>query len=179
MQFQVPQFIETESTIVGPLSLRQFIYVAVGGGLCILALYLFQLIFAIIFIGIIGTATAAFTFIKINGQPFSSILLSAFGFYWNPRLYTWQKEAPKIEGPVAPELKTEKKERAIDPAAIRSKLAFGSAVQNLWEKITTSRVILPKREKEAIPAGKPPKEKYETIELNTGEREKVKRIDYR
>lgn len=179
MQFQVPQFIETESNIVGPLSLRQFIYVAIGGGLCFLALYLFKLIFAIIFIGIIGTVTAAFTFIKVNGQPFSSILMSAFGFYWNPRLYTWQKEAPKISEPEAPEPKAGKREKLIDPAALRSKLAFGSAVQNLWEKITTSRITLPKREKEVKPAARPPKEKYETIELNTGEREQMRRVDYR
>ena len=38
MQFQVPQFIETEDKIVGPFTLRQFIYVA-GAGLGSVILY--------------------------------------------------------------------------------------------------------------------------------------------
>lgn len=174
MQFQVPQFIETESTIVGPLTIRQFIYIAIGGGLSFLALYLFQFIFAIIFIGIIITATAAFTFIRVNGQPFSSILKSAFGFYWNPRLYIWKKEVPKAAKP------EESERKLIDPAALRSKLAFGAGIQNLWEKMSTSRLSVPKREKETKPAApRPAKEKFETIEMSTGEREKVKRVDYR
>ena len=31
MQFQVPQFIETEDKVVGPLTLRQFMYIAGAG----------------------------------------------------------------------------------------------------------------------------------------------------
>ena len=40
MQYQVPQFIETEDTIIGSLTLRQFIYLAVGGSI-IMTAYLF------------------------------------------------------------------------------------------------------------------------------------------
>ena len=36
MQFQVPQFIEIEDKIFGPLTFKQFIYLAGGGGLCFL-----------------------------------------------------------------------------------------------------------------------------------------------
>ena len=32
MQFQTPQFIETENKIIGPLTLKQFFYLAVGFG---------------------------------------------------------------------------------------------------------------------------------------------------
>ena len=32
MRFQVPQFIEIESKIFGPLTFKQFIYLAGGGG---------------------------------------------------------------------------------------------------------------------------------------------------
>ena len=34
-QYQVPQFIEIEDKIFGPLTLKQFIYLAGGGGLCL------------------------------------------------------------------------------------------------------------------------------------------------
>ena len=33
MRFQVPQFIEIESKIFGPLTLKQFIYLIGGGGI--------------------------------------------------------------------------------------------------------------------------------------------------
>src|SRR3990172_12458701 len=36
MQFQVPQFIEIEDKIFGPLTFKQFIYVAGGAGACYL-----------------------------------------------------------------------------------------------------------------------------------------------
>ena len=40
MEYQVPQFIEVEDKIFGPFTLKQFIYVAGGVGLCaILVLY--------------------------------------------------------------------------------------------------------------------------------------------
>ena len=34
MRFQVPQFIEIEDKIFGPLTIKQFIYIAGGAGLC-------------------------------------------------------------------------------------------------------------------------------------------------
>ena len=36
MQFQVPQFTEAEDKIVGPLTLRQFIYIAAAGGVSVM-----------------------------------------------------------------------------------------------------------------------------------------------
>ena len=34
MRFQVPQFIEIEDKIIGPLTIKQFIYIAGGAGMC-------------------------------------------------------------------------------------------------------------------------------------------------
>jgi hypothetical protein len=36
MHYQVPQFIEIEDKIFGPLTLKQFIYLAGGVGLCLI-----------------------------------------------------------------------------------------------------------------------------------------------
>lgn len=177
MQFQVPQFIETESKIVGPLTLRQFIFVAVGAGLSFLALYLFNFFIAFILIAIVASATVALAFIKVNGRSFPSILKSAFGYYWNPHFYVWKKEtSPLLQ---EPSLKTpERRAARPDSAAVREKLSFGSKLQNVWERITTSRSGISKREKTERPAARP-KERYETLEMSSGEKEKMKRIDYR
>ena len=69
MQFQVPQFIETEDKIVGPFTLRQFMYVAGAGlGSAILyftvATWLWFILTIILLGGAIGVA-----FVKVRGAP--------------------------------------------------------------------------------------------------------------
>ena len=48
MRFQVPQFIEVEDKIFGPLTLKQFIYVFGGGGLCFVFYTFLPLILAVV-----------------------------------------------------------------------------------------------------------------------------------
>ena len=45
MQFQVPQFIETEDKIVGPLTLRQFLYIGAAGLLSFLLFFVLKIWF--------------------------------------------------------------------------------------------------------------------------------------
>lgn len=102
MQYQVPQFIETEDKVVGPFSLRQFAFVgaaAVVSGVCyfLLQTWLF-LIVAIILVGGAG----ALSFVKINGRPLLKILISAFNFYWKPQMYVWKPDHPCHCGTASP-----------------------------------------------------------------------------
>jgi len=96
MEYQVPQFIEVEDKIIGPLTFKQFIYLAGGGGLCvILILYLPT------FIGIIASIpvaalSGALAFYKVNNKTFVEVLEAGFNFYKNDRLYLWRKEK-KVE----------------------------------------------------------------------------------
>jgi len=43
MQFNVPQFIETEDKLIGPFTLKQFLYLAAGGALLVFAWYFLRL----------------------------------------------------------------------------------------------------------------------------------------
>ena len=100
MQFQVPQFIEVEDKIFGPLTFKQFIYIAGGAG----AAYLIwrtlpPIIAAPLILAIIGLA-AALAFLQYNGRPF--ILALEHGFYYliKTKLYLWsnaQKPQKAIE----------------------------------------------------------------------------------
>lgn len=94
MQFQVPQFIDTEDKIVGPFSLKQFAYVGAAAILSALFYFFAQpwlwVIASIIFFG----AGFALAFVKIQGRPFANVILSAFNFYWKPQTYIWQAEKP-------------------------------------------------------------------------------------
>ena len=67
MQFQVPQFIETEDKIVGPFTLRQFMYVAGAGlGSAILYFTVATWLWLILTIVLLGGAVGV-AFIKVGG----------------------------------------------------------------------------------------------------------------
>ncbi len=93
MRFQVPQFIEIEDKIFGPLTLKQFIYLAGGGGLSFVVYVLLDSLFlALIPIVIILSISFAFAFYKIHNKNFVSVVEAAFKFYMGGKLYIWKKE---------------------------------------------------------------------------------------
>lgn len=96
MQFQVPQFIEIEDKIFGPLTLKQFLYLAGGGGAAI-ALYIYipyKIIAILLIIPIIGFSLAL-TFYKINNKPFIDVVQAYFYYSIGSKLYLWNKAEKK------------------------------------------------------------------------------------
>lgn len=92
MQFQVPQFIEVEDKIFGPLTFKQFIYVTGGAGLSYLIWRLLPIYVAVpLVLGIGGFATAL-AFMQWNGRPFILSLESAFYYLIHTKLYLWNNE---------------------------------------------------------------------------------------
>lgn len=105
MEYQVPQFIEVEDKIFGPFTLKQFIYVAGGVGLCAILLLYFPLWLGIVLALPVAAFTAALAFYKINNKPFVEIMEAAFNYYIGNRLYIWKKEKNVVEAKVeAPKL---------------------------------------------------------------------------
>lgn len=102
MEYQVPQFIEVEDKIFGPFTLKQFIYVAGGVGLCAIVLLYLPLWLGVIIAVPVGAFTAALAFYKINNKPFVEIMEAAFNYYIGDRLYLWKKEKNQVsDTPVA------------------------------------------------------------------------------
>ncbi len=101
MEYQVPQFIEVEDKIFGPFTLKQFIYVAGGVGLCAILVLYFPLIIGLILALPVAAFTAALAFYKINNKPFVEIMEAAFNYYIGDRLYLWKKEKNQVDAPVA------------------------------------------------------------------------------
>lgn len=89
MQFQVPQFIEVEDKIFGPLTFKQFVYI--GGGLG--ADYLLWRVLPIYISGIlilsVTALAAALAFFQYNGQPFILAVENAFYYALHTKLYLW------------------------------------------------------------------------------------------
>jgi len=176
MQFQVPQFIETEDKVVGPLTLKQFGYV---GGAAIIILLLFFVLDTFLWLviaGFFGLVGAALAFGKYNGRPLIVLLIAVIDNIWQPKVYVFKPSPPKRAVKTKPSLiKIEKGETPEKPS-------FGG-LKGLRNWIATSKTAIPKREK-PLPRnfGKPQKEikdRYEVVRRMTGERELAKRIDYR
>lgn len=107
MDFQVPQFIEVEDKIFGPLTLKQFIYLAGGGGICAILLVTLPLFLAVIIGAPVVALAVALAFYKMNNKPFIEILEAGFNYYVGKRLYLWRKEKddaiPDLPTKVVPE----------------------------------------------------------------------------
>jgi hypothetical protein len=93
MRFQVPQFIEIESKIFGPLTLKQFIYLLGGTGIIFLLYTLLPFFLMIIFAVPIGAFALALAFYKVNNRPFIKVVESALKYFSAPKLYLWKKQA--------------------------------------------------------------------------------------
>ncbi len=107
MQFQVPQFIEVEDKIFGPLTFKQFIYVAGGAGLSYLVWRVLPFYLAAPFImGAIGLGVAL-AFLQYNGRPFILAVEYAFYFLVRSKLYLWNNERRERNKKIAQAKKAE------------------------------------------------------------------------
>ena len=91
MQFIVPKFIEMEDKVIGPLTWRQFLYVAGAGIILIFLWYNLKLFYFIISAIIVGFVAFLFAFYKPQGRPFSVHLKNAINYLLQPKLYIWKK----------------------------------------------------------------------------------------
>lgn len=97
MQFVVPQFIDVEDKILGPLSVRQFLMILVWGIVGFLMLKLFNFITFIFVFLLWSMVVFLLAFIKINGRPFHYFILSILQTFKYPRLRIWHKEDTEYE----------------------------------------------------------------------------------
>ena len=90
MQFQVPQYIDVEDHIVGPLTIRQFLYLATGF-LIIFTSYFFLVTWLWLPLALlVAGASLALALVKYNGRPLTSILVAAFRYASRPKTYSWR-----------------------------------------------------------------------------------------
>lgn len=91
-QFVVPQFIDVESKIIGPITTKQFVIMIVWGLMTFITYKLLDIAaFALFFIfwtGIMGL----FGFYKVNGRPFYIFLMILMQGQKKPSLRVWRHE---------------------------------------------------------------------------------------
>ncbi|KKR48902.1 MAG: hypothetical protein UT86_C0002G0077 [Candidatus Magasanikbacteria bacterium GW2011_GWC2_40_17] len=91
MQFTVPQFIEVEDKIFGPITVRQFIILLVDGIILAICWKFTDLTLFIILLVILGGGGLVTAFLKVNGQPFHYFLLNFLQTLQKPTLRVWHK----------------------------------------------------------------------------------------
>lgn len=93
MQFRVPQFINIEDKILGPLGWKQLAYVVAGLGITYLIFKALasKLIAAVLSIPAI-CLFGALAFVKINNKDFLAVMEDAIKFFFSGKIYTWQQD---------------------------------------------------------------------------------------
>jgi hypothetical protein len=107
MQFRVPQFIDVEDKLFGPLTFKQFAYLAGGVGMGFVLYKLLPLFVAIVLIIPIATLSLLLAFYKVNNKPFIYYLQAGINYLTKSRLYVWQqrikqKEEKSVEESITP-----------------------------------------------------------------------------
>lgn len=123
VQFKVPQHIDEEDKILGPLTFVQFIYVLIGGSLLLLAFSFFDFaLFLLVGIPII-VLTAAFALIKVQDQPFSRFFTSAIRYLFEPKKRVWHEslaETPEVKTQNAKVKTTTENLKTVQPVTIQN-----------------------------------------------------------
>ena len=90
-QFVVPQFIDVEDKIFGPVTTRQFLIVLVAGLILFICFKLADISLFIFLTAVIGGSALVIAFVKINGQAFHYFLLNIVQTVRRPSLRIWNK----------------------------------------------------------------------------------------
>lgn len=138
MQFQVPQFIEVEDKIFGPLTFKQFIYVLGGVGLCYILWRFLPLLVAAPLMALFGGAALALAFFQFNGRPFILALEHGFFYITRSKLYLWNNER-KPSAKAALPLEAKKNSEVYVPKLSESKLHELAWSLDIKEKIVENK----------------------------------------
>jgi len=120
-QFVVPQFIDVEDKVIGPITVRQFIIMLVGGGAIFVSYKLSDFTLFLLEFVVFSGLTFGLAFIKINGRPVHYFLLNIIQTSRRSKLRIWQKLFSNAElrgykkdksSQLPPQIRTKNKVRA-------------------------------------------------------------------
>lgn len=96
MQFSVPQFIDVEDTVVGPLTVKQTVILGVGAMIVFISSTVFVGFIAVLIAVPTVIASVALAFYKPNGRPLYVLIANYFAYVFKPKLYIWRREPEGI-----------------------------------------------------------------------------------
>ncbi len=96
-QFTVPQFIDVEDKIFGPVTARQFVIMLVAGLILFVFYKIADTTLFIFALATIGGGALVLAFVKINGQSFHYFILNLIQTLRRPSRRIWYKTDTKEE----------------------------------------------------------------------------------
>lgn len=146
-QFVVPQFIDVEDKIIGPLTVRQFIIIMVVGFIIFLEFRLATFgffIFESVFTAALG---GLFAFGKFNGMPFHFFLVNFVQTLRRPKVRVWQRTIATSD--LAEAIHPPAELVAAEPSMSAKPLLQESRLQQLTLQVDTGGSYRPDEEGEA------------------------------
>jgi hypothetical protein len=89
--FNVPQFIDIEDKIVGPLTAKQLGWLALDGVLLLFCWSFLDTSAFIVVAIILSIIFGALAFYRPHSQPLIMFILSAIYFFTKPKIYMWKR----------------------------------------------------------------------------------------
>ncbi|MDO8668715.1 MAG: PrgI family protein [Candidatus Buchananbacteria bacterium] len=136
-QITVPQFLDVEDRIIGPITVRQFIEMVIGGIIIFIFYKIFDFSLFVVSGLLVLVITVTFAFIKINGQHFHNFLLNFITTIKNPKLKIWRKTISEAD--IKMSLKKPKEEKGPE-VAVRKKIINASNLSELALIVDTGGV---------------------------------------
>ena len=119
-QFVVPQFIDVEDKIIGPITTRQFLIIMATALILFLLYKIFRFVYFVLTGLPVAGVAATFAFGRVNGAPFHLFFLNILQTSKRPKRRVWYKDA--------------------NDAELRALLAAAPAAAPAKEAVSTSRL---------------------------------------
>lgn len=128
MRFTVPQFIEHEAKIVGPLTFKQFLFVGTAGAASLVLYFTAPFYVFLLASLVLGGGAAALAFLKIGGRELPTVFGNSLKFLISPKMYIWRKK----ETPV-----TVFKKEEVKKEEVKDELPLKIAEKSRLKKLST------------------------------------------
>jgi len=138
----VPQFIDNEDKILGPITVRQFLICLSATFLIFIEYKILTTAFFIFGTIVTGGLAAVFAFLKINGQPFHIFFLNFLQTSFRPSLRTWQKDHSDAELRVMMQVKV----IPPPPVVLQREVPLSTRLRDLALTVNTGGVYNPEED---------------------------------
>ncbi|HBP01547.1 MAG: hypothetical protein UY41_C0029G0004 [Candidatus Moranbacteria bacterium GW2011_GWE1_49_15] len=122
--FNVPQYINVEDKVAGPLTIKQLLWM-IGMGATLFTMW--SLLSKAVFF-LLGIPTAllfvAFAFYRPYGQPLISFVFSGIRFMFGPKVYVWKRTTQKMQVNYQQRQNEAKQEKAMESQDDRRRKAL-------------------------------------------------------
>ena len=120
LQFTVPQFIDVEDKIIGPITTRQFLIMLTGFIFIGISYKLFDFSLFVVSGLLIFAMSGVLAFLKINGMPFHFFILNFLQTLKKPNLRVWNKIPTKTDAGKEDKIDIDHKKEILPPKKVSS-----------------------------------------------------------